>query len=550
MANHKHQPKLASSFASSYAGDEAPSHSGGGGGSHSSSTGRKHHHHRHKNQVAASRVKVAMSYKIKAALGVSLTAIVICFAVAFLTLKKEDVEFRQTFSQDAEKLLAHVGRQGEKNLQAMSSLGTFVTSYSSSALANSIRTTGSRDTWPFVTVENFDAQASNTLSIMNTSRVFLSPSVTKFNRPEWEVYSNTNQGWSDYRISPEIFKVEIVDEEGNVTKTADNSPPFHPVWQMEPPDSLDIKFNMVSIPSIAKAVEDVFLTQSATMTLPLPGNEEEQLIVQNIDFFSVAGQEAGEPVSILLLPVFDTFQPQDRAVVGVLMAPFLWKSYVANALGADARGVMVVLSCGPRTYSYQLDRDNHVRFLGEGDLHHPYYTDAVQSATFANLLDQAGFTETSDSVAFRDGAFSNTTRQYQLSIFPTAVYENSVTAKWSVKATVFVVVVSACLFLSFLFVGGKAEEQFSEMKKKAEESANIVDTLFPKDIQERLFRGIGNYSNSDRHIQTRALLNTDDDPLSKLKDILNDTAPDKSTDAVADLWPNCTVLFAGKCRNL
>ena len=64
----------------------------------------------------------------------------------------------------------------------------------------------------------------------------------------------------------------------NGTKIVDDDPPFHPVWQMVPPDSYDIKFNLDSIPSLKEDLEAVFVSQEVVITAPLSGEEEPNIL--------------------------------------------------------------------------------------------------------------------------------------------------------------------------------------------------------------------------------------------------------------------------------
>ncbi|CAB9504879.1 Receptor-type guanylate cyclase gcy [Seminavis robusta] len=501
------------------------------------------------------------SLRLKSRVGPFLVVVflVLCFSVAFLSLDWDDQHFHEAFAQDAHKLLAHIRQQGSNNLEAMAALGSLASvTASATQLIGPAMDPSTPTSWPFLTIPHFESQAAHSLAIMKTSQVFISPLVdNQQERLEWETYSSEHaQYWSDTRIAPVIFKIQA-----NGTKVPEDGPgPFQPVWQIAPSANAahDANFNLASMPSISSALQAVYKTQKAVLTGPLPGSDDEQNMMNHLDIFSVQGQQDGEPISLMILPIFDDDSDndeQDHTVVAVLVAPFLFQSFLLNALGVHVPGrVMVVLHSCNQTHSYHLHQNNTVQYIGQGDQHHPFYSDLKQSNSFPT-----GVAQSSDGIAFTQDYACG---QYQLDVYPTAVYQNHTSTNGPVISTVFIVVLCVCLFLSFLLVGGRIHDQMEQVTKKAQEASNLVDTLFPKDIQDRLFQVVNHSDSRQSSLQNNnnaqnkkkkktkktCNIDLDDDPLSKLKELLGDSDgmdPAFGADVpIADLFVNCTVLFA------
>ena len=87
----------------------------------------------------------------------------------------------------------------------------------------------------------------------------------------------------------------------------------------------------------------------------------------------------GDPTSNVYVPIFDSLGA-DREPVGVVNAVIYWRSYFANILPVNVKGIHVVLvnECG-ETFTYQIDGPE-VKPLGVGDLHDPKFDNMGKAA--------------------------------------------------------------------------------------------------------------------------------------------------------------------------
>lgn len=88
----------------------------------------------------------------------------------------------------------------------------------------------------------------------------------------------------------------------------------------------------------------------------------------------------GEPSSVLMYPVFDSFESENK-IVGAVSITFSWMAVFWNILPENVRGVIAVLetSTGQKT-SFRVD-GKFGTFLGEGDMHDPKYDDMKRSSS-------------------------------------------------------------------------------------------------------------------------------------------------------------------------
>lgn len=154
-------------------------------------------------------------------------------------------------------------------------------------------------------------------------------------RADWEDFSGRNADWiekghtfySDFElrvdevksISSEIYRI---DGEGEAVR--DSTPgPYSPAWQMSPPptDTELVNFNFESTEIFA---------QLAAYTL----EKREAILSEPVDLktilCTIAPESNDGPHSILLQPVFDSFDKATSSVVGHIAAVIPWSSYLTD----------------------------------------------------------------------------------------------------------------------------------------------------------------------------------------------------------------------------
>ena len=166
--------------------------------------------------------------------------------------------------------------------------------------------------------------------------------------------------------------------------------------------------------------------------------------------------------------------------------------------------------------------------MGQGDLHHPYFDNDAKTATFSSLLQDAGFNETMDGISFAQDYCP-----VEVQVYPSAVYLNEHMTNAAIVVTAVIVIIFSFTFLVFLVYGGFVEGKVEKLGKKAAHTSKLINTLFPKEVQERMFKAGGAEEQA-------ALLHQGDasnDPLSKIKTFLKEAEAEKNDIPIADLWP-------------
>jgi hypothetical protein len=248
-----------------------------------------------------------------------------------------------------------------------------------------------------------------------------------------------------------------------------------------------------------------------------------------------------------------------RKIVAVAVAPFVWSSYLTHAFGPGTRGILVVFSnacnggnstSSNTTFTYQINQ-NQATYMGIGNKHHLYFDDTAVSSTVASLIqgniaENDGLFETSDGISLNQEYCPMT-----ITCYASAIYMNQSLTSGPIWSTATVIVVLTIVLLLFIVYGGYTEDRLNMLTKRAQRTTRLVNTLFPKEIQDRMFK---NDNDDDDDDMEAALLSQNGggggvtpDPLSKIKTFLKDKQGDANKEndmPIADLYPNCTVLFA------
>jgi hypothetical protein len=189
--------------------------------------------------------------------------------------------------------------------------------------------------------------------------------------------------------SPWIY---YYDSEDNVTVAPLNSGPYVPRWQTYPAllkDSINLNALMESsYATNAKGSVDTGKATISNFANAPPGditaaNRTTATIATWSSIVAKKSQEySGSLFARIFLPIFDTFDEENRNVVGVLSSYFLWSDYFVNVVASSHIGITVVLenTCDGY-YTYQID-GNEVVPLGEGDLHDPLYSHYKKEVQF------------------------------------------------------------------------------------------------------------------------------------------------------------------------
>jgi class 3 adenylate cyclase len=123
--------------------------------------------------------------------------------------------------------------------------------------------------------------------------------------------------------------------------------------------------------------------------------------------------------------------------------------------------------------------------------------------------------------------------QYLLRVYPSQVFYNEYVTNTPVKITCAVAFIFLFTTLLFLVYDRLVERRQRLLLSKAERSTAIVSSLFPRNVRDRLMQ-----EHSEKGKNSGFLASN-----QRLKSFLNGDLKDNE-EPIADLFPNCTVMFA------
>ncbi|CAB9507949.1 respiration control sensor protein ArcB [Seminavis robusta] len=365
------------------------------------------------------------------------TGAVVAASVFLYTRNAQEATFSTLFEDAALEIMDKFHGTVEKNLQASTTLSSYITSY---AVQHNL-------SFPYVTVPDFELFGSHLRSVSGSHIVHWMPFVTDLQREDWEDYAGDKRFQIDdsfvrdqrYRtLQDEEFHVDTTSTSNNQNATKvpvqapkqdlsgvtilDDGTGYHPkifsnqkgvpsddsvgagpfmvLWQRSPINHAKQKTlntNWAKLPILAPDL-------IGTMT-----REQKALIntasVPPSDYFK-AGQEKNlklsqyrqdteslinGPSTYLTYPVFDSLlaSSESRSVKGVLATSIYWKVLFSNLLpahGAPQGIICVVQNSLNQFFSFQIDGPQ-ATFLGFGDFHDPSFDAYEYAESIHSYLD-------------------------------------------------------------------------------------------------------------------------------------------------------------------
>ena len=468
--------------------------------------------------LAKSETRYVLRLRILVFLALLLAALAVSLTVYFITSKAEQEQFTVAYDGYSQKLLESFDDIVAVRIGAVANLAATYTEFA-------------RDrnlTWPFVTMSDFHQRAGSARAISNSLFIHIYPIVTNETRAAWEEYSVKEKSWMDearaYQKKLNIglpSKRGLLEKEVAVTYVGDNSStgpslisptiwtwgqdgtpvrdnsqgPYLPAWQESPimPFPIDlVNFNMLTLGQFAKTMIQGATSAQIVMgqfkTGPAGGIDSD---VPNTGYVATllsyaAGklvEYQGDPLTFFCVPVFDSTEV-DKKVVGIMFADFHWASYFRRVLPPNSQPMTVVLenSCdGSFTYTVQ---GNNVNYVGIGNIHAASMSRYVRSTTF----------NTSSVVR------SNAGIDYQLykgecitsmMVYPTTEMYNFFNTSIPLLVTVAIVLIFLFTAAMFFVYDRLVERRQRIVMNTAVKSSQIVSSLFPKQIRDRLFADEG-----------------------------------------------------------
>ncbi|CAB9513338.1 Receptor-type guanylate cyclase gcy [Seminavis robusta] len=478
-------------------------------------------------------------------------------AVFLFARGSEQKDFETQYYDHALKVTSSFRANAKLRLGAIES---FAVSIASGAKARG-------ETWPMVTTPDFERKAQYILELSSVISLTIFPLVTTEDRPAWEDYSGKSTDWiiqglayqeqhiSDhFDYEAERVVLDYVDlvmdgplQNGQLVRPfifnisregiapAQEEGPFFPWWQFAPisPVLAGINYNTMSLPTRIPSLETIMETQKPMVTTAWDYSNVEDPRIKGkkamLDLYLLRWQNGGKkyqdgPVSDLYYPIFESYEdehygelPADqRKLVAVMNSYVYWQVYFEDVLpdADNAQGVIAVLenTCG-QEFSYVLNGAS-ASYLGAGDWHDAKFDEYVVSTGFGAFLGET------------DSKFENKCI-YNVRVYPSQELQESFKSNTPLIFTITVVcsfILASAIFVLYDLV---VEKRQTVVMKKAVQSTEVVRSLFPETVRERLFEEAstkerGNFVARDQ----------------------DDASKEHGHPIVADLYENCTVLFA------
>ena len=399
--------------------------------------------------------------------------------------------------------------------------------------------------WPMVTLPDFSYRSYNYLGVSGVERVVFAPSVLPTELEQWVEYSGANQGWLQEGLlfgdrHTDITAAPIRDMVWRFSETTNNplpdfsNKPSLPIWQFHPvakgQDSAVVNYNLRSHPKFERGI---FLSES-TKKVVLSEVFKKELHVLD------PSQDFSTPKSVVIQPVLESFAPQ-AAVAGYLLVILPWNVFFKNVLAEGSSPVVCVVdnSCGD-VFSYQVN-GHDATFLGYYDAHNPKYDHMTVQGTFPDFSDIAGVGENILSYC-----------EFSVTIYPSEELEAEFLDG---SPIIYMLGVLAVFFLTsmvFVLYDWLVHKLKKEVVQNAQRSNAVINSLFPKEVQDRMFKAA-----EERKSKARA-------PKFALQNFLSDEEKERrlvedpetvkvadmpfpgqvyDTKPIADLFLQCTVSF-------
>jgi hypothetical protein len=290
-------------------------------------------------------------------------------------------------------------------------------------------------------------------------------------------------------LANESSSIDCVRKQYNDTWTEpEGTGPFLPLWQLSPIIPLPslINYNFLAYwdlaPMMLQAVDTGKSTLSYLQTNHTGSNTAELIrILMTLNQYRHEDIDYNlDPLTQVAYPVFNSVNPMNRNVSGLIITTIFWRLLLADILPNSVQGVVCVLSNSlNESVTYQINgRD--VVFLGTGDQHDTKYDDMVYWRDIGEYLaERAGpRTESYTSVGLDTGYTS-----YTIHVYPSQTMEGTyMTSDPLVYAVIvaFIFVFTSLCFLAY-------DRLVEKVMDTAVKSTAVVSSLFPEAVHERLF---------------------------------------------------------------
>jgi hypothetical protein len=429
---------------------------------------------------------------------------------------------------------------------------TLSASFSSHVLESGVAQGGFPMQWPYVTIPHFDPRSLAALSSNGVVQVVLAPMVRGTDRDPFETYALLQQQRDCTFEGCQVVR-NIYNADGTKVEPGDFT---SPIWQMSPNDVTnpgDLLLNQFSDPVWALA-----------LTLM---QEEGAAVWSGFDYDSVFS-DGNIPEMSLFYPIYEDFK-QERMVGSVSMRMDLQGFMKSVCPFSTARDIAIVLQVCDDAISFNQNGEK-LTYLGIVDTENLEQIRALGESAileFPSLYTYGQFDSGINTTSCGMSVVLAPSEALE-SLLPDAGVFSGDTSSRPAILTALVAMTFFVLILTFLIYDWLVERRQAVVINIANKSTAIVENLFPAQVRDRMLQNIEQKKSKAKGLDVDQA-GVGDAGATPVEPVNGSTVPttptqkptqvsvkqflttdqhgaanDLTSQPIADLFPNTTVLFA------
>lgn len=404
-------------------------------------------------------------------------AVVVSYLWYQFTKAMEEDSYQDGFNEHATRLVDSFLEKVEYKVLTASTLAMSLTSHVSHS---------SSMEWPFVSFPNFERRTAGARRLSGATSIWFSPLVLEENRSLWETYATDNEGMLQSNFSDpfdphadhvgEIAQSDYHDDEIDSPYRQGDWQVDEGIYRIADTVAITQEFGQTTYAPIWQSAP-VSLTKTTAMYNQLSEDFRQEVIGAMVElktpFFSksqLAGDDSSlvndyktEPNVYLYHPIFDSVQK--AAVVGGLTFDLDWSSFWLDTVDGIPGPLTVILesNCG-QAYTYTLDGDSHVEFVGEGETYYAESSESlVMETDYADFATLFGYDVDQENIC-----------SYRMKVYPTKDFEEEFITNTPTLSALGVGAIFLLTAAVFIFYDCLVERRQARVMQSAKRSNAIV----------------------------------------------------------------------------
>ncbi|GKZ00220.1 hypothetical protein MPSEU_000974900 [Mayamaea pseudoterrestris] len=464
--------------------------------------------------------------RIKILLGVIflLTMVGVVTAVYVAMSKGETNNFENDFSKKETYFLERFEKASTMAVNQTRALCTTFTSYSTYQIDG--------NSFPNVTVPDIAQRANATMMLSGAQVIGFFPMVPTPELDEWQAYAVKYQDWlsTDLKythpgVTPRNLTVEMFPFH------ADNAGPYPfvaPLWQLAP---TPLDWSFVTKDFSSKAEVRAMMASVIRRRHARISDDITDVDLNALYAMGASEAEMSQPKSYVIQSVFEDIT-DDAPTVGILISMFSWSNLLKNLMAKATMPMLAVIrgtkACSVE-FTYRIEGPK-ATFLDYGNLGDQRYVKLglVNDIPFFNRT----WIVPDESMC-----------RYHISMYPTAEFESHYHTSQPIIYTCIILACFICVLIMFVIYDVMISRRHNFLYGATMRTNEFVTSLFPETVHKQMLQ--------DAYAETKNAGGgaASGNAKSMLKDF---TAKDGvavtqdmfKSKPLADLFPNCTIMFA------